>query len=135
MSESRRQFIKIAGTGLFATLAVASPEKAFAQKSAPRDTLTPKALLRDDFNRCLNNSFQIAVNNSTSLKMTLDRITGDWKCQCCFTLVFKAQHSTALRQNTYTVSHAKLGTFPMFMVSGADAYGIWYVAVFERLHT
>ena len=53
----------------------------------------------------------------------------------CFSIVFQGLASLPLRQGTYTVQHATLGTFDLFIVPGAkSASGLHYEAAFNRLY-
>ncbi len=53
----------------------------------------------------------------------------------CFSLLFRGGGGPALRQNTYTVEHAALGTFKLFLVPvGTDDNGAQgYLATINRL--
>jgi hypothetical protein len=53
----------------------------------------------------------------------------------CFSLTFRGPADLALRQDTYTVQHAKLGRFSLFIVPGdADRTARQYVAIINRLN-
>jgi hypothetical protein len=137
MTNSRRQFLKKgAAVGITAALSVVPKSIALAQKGAPKTEQEPSPLNSADFIRCLSSQFQILLNSSTTLKMDLREVAAaDTNCQCCFALVFRALHQQALRQGSYIIKNPKLGTLPTFIVPGEDAYGVSYVAVFNRLHT
>jgi hypothetical protein len=53
----------------------------------------------------------------------------------CFSLVFQGPKSLPLRQETYLMSHGKLGTFQLFMVPGdASGAGPHYEALINRVY-
>jgi len=52
----------------------------------------------------------------------------------CFSLVFQGPKGLPLRQETYTITHSKLGTFQLLTVPGAaGATGLHYEAVINRV--
>jgi hypothetical protein len=52
----------------------------------------------------------------------------------CFSLVFQGPKGLPLRQETYTITHGKLGTFQLLMVPGAvSGPGPHYEAVINRV--
>jgi len=53
----------------------------------------------------------------------------------CFSIVFRGPNDLPLRQGTYTLEHAKLGTFKLFIVPGQKGWqGTQYGAVINRLN-
>lgn len=53
----------------------------------------------------------------------------------CFSVVFRGPNDLPLRQGTYTLDHAKLGTFKLFIVPGLKGWeGTQYGAVINRLY-
>ena len=53
----------------------------------------------------------------------------------CFSIVFLGPRSLPLRQDTYTITHAAMGTFQLLVVPGSpkDPSGRHYEAVINRL--
>ena len=53
----------------------------------------------------------------------------------CFSIVFQGPRSLPLRQDTYTITHATMGTFQLLVVPGSqkDPSGRHYEAVINRL--
>src|ERR1700730_240463 len=53
----------------------------------------------------------------------------------CFSLVFQGPKSLPLRQETYTITHGKLGTFRLFIVpADASGTGPHYEALINRVY-
>ena len=54
----------------------------------------------------------------------------------CFSLVFEGPRSLPLRQDTYTISQSKMGTFELLIVPGnqSNPSGRHYEAVINRLY-
>lgn len=53
----------------------------------------------------------------------------------CFSLVFVGPKTAPLPQDTYTIAHARIGRFPLFLVPvGSDRNGTRYQAIINRLH-
>ncbi len=51
----------------------------------------------------------------------------------CFELIFEGAGGAFLAQDTYVVSHAVLGSFPMFIVPGRTSSPQTYSALFNRV--
>jgi hypothetical protein len=132
MTNSRRQFLQ---TGTFAALFAALPLKdalgSWLQQ--PSDPL--QYYSRDTFVSYINSIFQIQAA-SGAVDTTLVSVTdmaappgGE-----CFSLRFSGG-SSVLKQDTYVVVHAALGTFQLFLVpAGADKRGTpEYLATINRL--
>jgi hypothetical protein len=54
----------------------------------------------------------------------------------CFSVVFEGPRSLALRQETYTITHKRLGKFQLFVVPGdpGDGAGLHYGADINRVY-
>jgi Domain of unknown function (DUF6916) len=150
MSFSRRKFLR---AGSLVAISAAFPIKSliagtrrkseFALDHTPLD----KRLFfsRESFARQLNTKFSfdhpeipsatlklVEVNDLTP---TESRRSAAATGRECFAVLFKGAGNTALRQETYTVSHAALGKFEMFVVPiGHKRDGRYYEAVFNRLN-
>jgi hypothetical protein len=137
MTKSRRNFLKV---GLLATAFAALPvKKAFMQSNggdgppALDDPLA--AYSKSAFASYLNSVFQIHTADGT-VDVNLVRIddlpsrpNGE-----CFSLIFRGG-SEALKQDTYELDHAALGTFQLLLVpAGTSENGAQqYAATINRL--
>jgi hypothetical protein len=143
MTKSRRQFLK---TGTLAALFAAVPLKGMGStKWKGWAASLGEALLPSDdplanyskatFLSYVESVFEIQTQYG-ALEVTLVSVrdmpaaTGGE----CFSLLFRGG-GTELKQNTYEVQHAALGTFQLFLVpGGADQTGTQqYVATINRL--
>ena len=156
MSISRRRFLR---AGSVAALAAAVPLKGAPSADGQgirkdRDG-NPSDLLPDSivesplsyytkaaFSAYLNSTFLVRAAALGTIEVTLtqvrDTATGSVASRTggeCFSLLFQSSNSWALRQGTYGIEHAALGSFALFLVpGGADADGGQsYVAIVNRL--
>lgn len=143
MSDSRRKFLKL---GMLATLFAAAPLKNALGRGWKDLDADPSAVDPDDddplanytkatFVSYLNSVFELRAP-SGSVAVTLFQVE-DMEAPTngeCFSLLFRGG-SEALPQNTYTVEHAALGTFQLFLVpTGADSNGAQgYLATINRV--
>jgi hypothetical protein len=97
---------------------------------------------RDTFAQCLNDTFAIGVDDSTSLPMALievaplpDHAPGKGASQpsrAPFSLVFRGPKEPVLPQRIYRFEHEHLGDLEIFIVPiGPDDEGMRYEAVFN----
>jgi hypothetical protein len=144
MSSSRRKFLK---AGMLAALFAAVPLKnVLSQSSIDKDgnpsdqspavPYDPLAnYTKATFISYLNSVFQLRTVKGV-VAVTLLKVDDlpAAKGGECFSLLFRGG-SSALRQNTYTVDHASLGTFQLFLVPvGTDNNGAQgYLATINRL--
>jgi len=143
MSTSRRKFIR---TGLLATLFAAVPLKTILGQSwknrdgNPGETPVTQSDVLGNYSKAtfisyLNSIFQLQTSFGI-VAVTLASVDDmpSPKGGECFTLLFRGG-DYALSQNTYTVSHASLGTFALLLVpAGADQNGAQsYVATLNRI--
>jgi hypothetical protein len=142
MSDSRRRFLKV---GMLAALFAAAPLKNVSSHWKYRDAILDAEAPEDDdplanytkatFVSYLNSVFELQTT-SGSVAVTLLQVE-DMEAPPngeCFSLLFRGG-SEALPQNTYTVEHAALGTFQLFLVpTGADSNGAQgYLATINRV--
>ncbi|HYW71903.1 MAG TPA: twin-arginine translocation signal domain-containing protein [Pyrinomonadaceae bacterium] len=131
MTTSRRQFLQ---TGTIAAVAAAVPIKAVASwLQQPDDPL--QYYSKATFVSYVNSIFQIQAASGT-VNTTLVSVS-DLPAPAggeCFSLRFNGG-SSQLKQDTYVVVHAALGTFQLFLVpAGADRRGTpEYLATINRL--
>lgn len=143
MPTSRRKFLR---TGLLAAAAVMLPAKyVFGQSWKERDgnpgqTETAQSnplgnYSKATFNTYVNSVFQIHTSGGI-IEAALTQVE-DMRAPRggeCFTLLFRGG-SRPVRQDTYVIVHASLGTFALLLVpSGADQNGAQgYLATINRL--
>jgi len=144
MGVSRRKFIQI---GAVAAVATGIPLSAAAKNSNSSLSSLAGTLLNVEDTSSLNMAtFKANVNtvftlsnekgetSNVTLKSVYDwRAAGNRSSKECFSLMFSGS-GTSLRQDTYTVKHASLGTFSMLLApSGMNKRDKKYEAVFNRL--
>jgi hypothetical protein len=147
MSVSRRKFLR-AGT-LVAISAGISLRTLAAETLSQSSPLLPTSaqnpelrLNGETFSRYLNTKFSFShgVVEGVAVKLIevndlTPKVDQTGNGQECFSLVFKGSHNAALRQETYRVTHASIGNFSMLVTPvGRNREGIYYEAVFNRLH-
>lgn len=97
------------------------------------------------FAQNLKTKFTFGINGVKLTDMTLEGVedltpapfnTQKPRTKECFSLSFQGPRSLQLRQDTYEVSHAKLGTFRLFIVPGKSttAPSPLYEAIINRLY-
>jgi hypothetical protein len=152
---SRRRFLR---AGTVAALATAVPFKGAPSAAGqgvrkdrdgnPSDLL-PDSIVESSlsyytkgvFSAYLNSTFLVRAVALGTIEVTLTQVrdtssgvasrTGEE----CFSLLFQSSNSWALRQGTYGIEHAAIGSFALFLVPGGpDANGNQsYLAVVNRL--
>jgi hypothetical protein len=150
MSLSRRKFLR---AGTLVAISAGLPLRTLVAEtlSQPSSTLPTNNHLnaglhlnRETFSRYLNTKFSfsheaveavalklIEVNDLTPKMARRSAANG----KECFAAVFIGSHNAPMRQETYMVTHESIGKFAMFVVPiGRNKEGIYYEAVFNRLH-
>ena len=150
MSISRRKFL---GTGTLAVLTAALPVKALANELAKSSGSTftggsaagTFTLDSAAFTRCLNTKFRLRKLNADSAVVKLVAVN-QWQSGSsnsrskavgreCFSAMFLGSHDAPLQQDTYSAEHESLGNFQIMIVPmGMSEQGVYYEAVFNRLH-
>ena len=138
MSSSRREFLK-RGTlmALAAGVPLAHAEKAFGTATSKTTGLTLRSFESQVGTNFLihHETFKakatlVRVDNFASHKQTAVGKEG-------FSLLFRIQQDTDLKQDTYLIEHEQLGMFSFLMVPvrTRDARAPHYEAVINRLHS
>ena len=132
MQLDRRSFLRVAtATTVSGFVHLKLTGVALAQAPAPTGT----GLTMASFMPHVNSAFRFAIGGA-SVTMVLTRVTDERKPGTkgeCFSLLFSGP-APAARQGTYTVDHAALGRFSLFVVPvGRRTGGQDYQAVFNRL--
>jgi Domain of unknown function (DUF6916) len=151
MSLSRRKFLR---AGTMVALTAGIPLKTIVGETLSNpESLLPtidhrKAglhLNREAFARNVNTKFSFSLGHDQPVGVKLIKVT-DLTPEAakpaaaatgreCFAAVFIGSNNHPLHQETYKVTHAKLGRFSMLIVPmGKDKEGFYYEAVFNRLH-
>ena len=104
----------------------------------------PEGLTRSRFAPHVNSAFQVKLGPLQHADVRLVEVAdlpapagagsapGDREGQ--FSLIFRGPHEPRLAQNTYTVEHAEMGAFALFLVPvGDSADGRHYQAIFNRI--
>jgi hypothetical protein len=134
MGSNRRKFLQFAG---LAPAAAASAALA-ATGTTPAADARPPTLTRSTFLPCVGDEFQFESGPFEAKKATLVRVADfeqrrkETDPEGRFRLLFEPATAGTLAQETYTVTHATLGRFALF-VSPNDAEGRVVEAVFNRL--
>ena len=154
MSCSRRKFLR---SGTLVALCAGVPLKALFAETFNQSASTPGPSLagrshleavshldRTTFARFLNTRFSLH-HGKTNGDVKLVEVS-DWTPDSarrsaaatgreCFSAVFLGSLDAPLRQETYTVKHESLGTFPLLVVPvGRGSKGLYYEALFNRLY-
>lgn len=150
MSISRRKFLR---AGTLVALATALPLNSVVGQQfsdgGNRVDFNPAELAQDPlanytkstFVQYLNSVFRLSGGIYQPVDVTLTEVTDMMPANTtqaagreCFSLLFRGE-AIALPQGTYTVEHASLGRFALFLVPvGADARGVQgYLATINRL--
>ena len=144
---SRRNFLKKGTLGAVAAgVSIGLTEKAAAiNSSGPAAGLAAAdagaRLDRAAFASQLNTTFRVKVGNrSLNVKLVEvkdlgSRGEGPNKREA-FALTFRGDRQSALRQETYTIEHARLGSFSFLVVPAPprEESARYYVANINRLH-
>ena len=87
------------------------------------------------FKDALNTSFRVHVDETRSVELTLVEVAEfdygpGWES---FSLLFTGPEPPAFQHGLFTVEHAAMGSFPMFIVAVVTfADGLRYEAIFNR---
>jgi hypothetical protein len=135
MSISRRIFLKVSTIAAVAAGMSLKPSVSILGQDPPSDPLSNYTMAT--FAQYVDSVF--SIRGSTSVEVTLTEVKNTLPAnesgsgRECFVLHFRGG-STALRQKTYTIEHAALGTFSLFVVPGGpDANGAQgYTATINR---
>lgn len=151
MSLSRRKFLR---AGTMVALTAGIPLKTIvAETLSHPESLLPtidhrKAgwhLNREAFARNVNTKFSFSLGRGETVGVKLTQVI-DMTPEAakpaaaatgreCFAAVFVGSNNEPFPQETYLVTHPKLGRFSMLVVPmGRDNEGFYYEAVFNRLH-
>ena len=98
--------------------------------------MIPKLPTRDEFSQCLGNSFRILQDADEQIELDLIDVRGlrgtagvDGRP---FSLLFRGPPAFIIPQNTYVMTHERLGALTIFIVPvGRTADGVHYEAVFN----
>jgi len=137
MTTSRRNFLRNGAIGaLAAGVSLGVSKTSFAASTGSEfpelpDMAAFQAQLKTDF---LIGRSKVPIRLVNVLKLGSKRAV-DGKREA-FTLTFRADPKPPLKQETYTIEHAKLGTFSMLVVPvvAKDKEARYYEAVINRLH-
>ena len=159
MNLSRRRFLHVGGmVGLAAVVQGGVAPLAFGQGHKKRGLgsgigwVIPKQALNDPlylitramFTENLNTKFAFSLGGVRLGYLVLIEVedlnppfvkSDGTSSRDCFSLVFQGPKSLPLRQETYTISHGKLGTFKLFAVPGdTSGAGMHYEALINRVY-
>ena len=148
MSLSRRKFLR---AGTIVALSAGIPLKTIVGETLSHpESLLPTVdhrkagwhLNREAFARNVNTKFSFDLGHGETVGVKLIKVN-DLTPEAaksatgreCFAAVFVGSNNQPLRQETYLVTHSKLGRFSMLIVPmGRDKEGFYYEALFNRLH-
>lgn len=139
MGTSRRDFIK---KGSLVAL-VAGVPVSLAERTAAGETAVPSSafgLSKAAFLAQLNSTFLINEGGSKVAVRLVDVADlprrGAKSRKEAFSLLFRGDKATALKQSTYLIEHEKLGLFSFLMVPimSKDKRALHYEAIINRLH-
>jgi hypothetical protein len=140
MATSRRDFLRQGTLGALA----AGVSLAVTNKTLAREVLSssasPLVLDRAVFQAQLKTSFLIGVSKVRIRLIEVfdlgSRQTASGKREA-FTLTFRGDNGSPLRQDTYRIEHEKLGMFSLLIVPivSRDKSARYYEAVINRLHS
>ena len=134
MTISRRKFLgrsSVLGVAALVPMTV----RAVAPSSLAGGIDHLSRLTRDSFTANLNSTFEIQISalNSQQLVLT-DVVSGAPSRECEPFVITLAGDGEPFKQGTYTMSHHRLGSFPLFLVpAGTSNKTVKYQAVFARL--
>jgi hypothetical protein len=93
-------------------------------------------LTLDTFAACVEETFQVELEKGQSLELVLDSVdelkapTPDYEC---FSLLFSGPKDIFMEQQTRRVTHARLGSFDLFLVPvDGDEEHYYYEMIFHR---
>lgn len=139
MGTSRRDFIK---KGSLVAL-IAGVPVSLAERTAASETAVPSTafgLNKAAFLAQLNSTFLINEGASKVVVRLVDVADlprrGASAQKEAFSLLFKGDKSTALKQSTYLIEHEKLGLFSFLVVPimSKNKSALHYEAIINRLH-
>jgi len=139
MRTSRRDFLK---KGSLVALAAGVPVT-LAERAAGSETVVPSlafGLTKAAFMAQLNTDFLINEEGGKVAVRLVDVTDlprrGASVRKEAFSLLFRGDKATALKQNTYLIEHEKLGLFSFLLVPimSKDKSALHYEAIINRLH-
>ena len=140
MTTSRRNFLKNGTLGVLAAgVSLAITETGFGR--AALSSTAPSLLLdRAAFEAHLKTDFLIGISK-VSIRLIEVLNLGSRKSAAgkkeAFTLTFRGDIGSSLKQDTYMIEHVKLGTFSLLLVPvvSRDKSARYYEAVINRLYS
>ncbi len=119
-----------------------SPQSILAASFRRGRSVTLNELSLTHFQDSLNTKFRLHLEDSSFCELDLVEVK-EQEVKCgfsqgsevyeCFSLLFQGSNEPVLEQNTYTIDHADLGTFILFLVPVISINGgVQYEAVFTR---
>lgn len=140
MTISRRTFLgRSSVLSLAAVFPLASHARHNAGVSAALDPAPHYLLSRltsESFAVNLNTTFEIQVSALDAQELELIEVSKKKVSRGSesFDIVFRGPKENPFKQGTYTIHHARMGTFPVFVVPvGNGKNGVFYQAVFSRI--
>jgi hypothetical protein len=140
MTISRRKFL---GRSSVFSLAALFPLTSHARQSAAVSATLGAAghdllsrLTSESFSENLNTTFEIQVSALNAQELELIEVSKKraGRSTEAFDVFFLGPKKKKFTQGTYMIRHARMGTFPLFVVPvGNGNHGVCYQAVFSRL--
>jgi len=93
-------------------------------------------LTSESFSQNLNTNFEIQVSALNAQALELIEVSKKKVDRGIefFDVVFRGPKENQFKQGTYTIHHARMGSFPVFVVPiGNGRNGVFYQAVFGRM--
>jgi hypothetical protein len=140
---SRRTFVKVTGIALAGSALLAAGGISLRTLWAPQ--VSEGSLNRSLLAQQLGQTFQVQLDSSDVVAMQLTQVRDlgigqntnkntNLDMEHSFSVLFRGSGRRPLGQGTYQFRHARLGSFPLFIVPMAPADGDrYYEAVFNRL--
>ena len=140
MAISRRTFL--GRSSVFSLAAVFPLSLQARHKAAVSATLDASRidllgrLTSESFSKNLNTSFQIQVSALNTQELELIKVSKKKVHRGIesFDVLFRGTKENQFTQGTYLINHARMGSFPVFVVPvGNGKNGVFYQAVFSRM--
>ena len=93
-------------------------------------------LTSESFSKNLNTSFEIQVSALNTQELELIEISKKrvHRGTESFDVLFRGSKENQFTQGTYLINHARMGSFPVFVVPvGNGKNGVFYQAIFSRM--
>jgi hypothetical protein len=140
MAISRRTFL---GRSSVFSLAAALPLSVQARHNAAVSATLDASridllgrLTSESFSKNLNTSFEIQVSALNTQELELIEVSKKkvHRGTESFDVLFRGIKENQFTQGTYLINHARMGSFPVFVVPvGNGKNGVFYQAVFSRM--